>query len=306
MMTRLFQALAVFLLPACLCGQLKISEVSTTIPSWVEVINLGSSPVNMNGYRIRFGGNSGLSFIQGVYTFGATTLAPNQTFVITEDISNTFPTVPNPAFRAYCGSSIVWVTIFATGVNGVVSLNDPSDISLDRMKWGNPLQDFSVYGGTWTGTISPVAGSAPTMYRNSPTDTDGPADWTFTASPTPGAVNPGEANVLSMQILTTPGTGNITLNVTTLAPPVPFGDIFNLFSFIDSVPDGSGPLFGIGADALLQATQGFPFRTNLDANGNFQLSSGPGSLPIGLHVEGVSLLLQGTITRISTVAVVTF
>jgi hypothetical protein len=305
MMTRSFTAIAAYLLPVCLWAQsgLKISEVSTVNPSWIEIINLGSSPVNLNGYKIRWGGNSGISFLQGVYTIPSVVLNPSAVLVITEDFSTAQPAVPAGVFKAYCGGTIPWNVTPGVGVNGCVALNDPLDLGLDRMKWGNPLQDFSIYGSPWSSAIVPTSS---TMFRNSPVDTDAPADWTSTATPTPGAVNPGEANVISFSLTTTPGTGSITATVQTFAPPVPFGDVYNLVSFYDLTPDGSGPLFGIGADALLQATYGPPFHISLDANGNWTLSGGPGTLPLGTHLEGVSLLVQGgAITRIAKVTVVT-
>jgi hypothetical protein len=304
MIKRLFPAIVACLVPACLSGQstLKVNEVSTAATSWIEIINLGASPVNMTGYKIRFGGNSGLSFVQGVYTIGAVTLNTNQVLVITEDPSATVPSVPAGVFKAYCGMSLPWATTPSTGANGVVCLNTPGDVGLDRMKWGNPLQDMSTYGSPWTSTISPTAA---VMLRGSPVDTDGPADWSFSATGSPGAANPGEANVVSMQ-LTTSGGGSITLNVTTLGPPLPSAELYNLVSFQTQTPTGSGPLFGIGADALVQATYGYPFHTNLDVNGNFSISGGPGTLPVGTHLEGISIVLQGgAIARISSVAVIT-
>jgi hypothetical protein len=301
MIKRLFLALCVSLLAAGLPAQLKVNEVSTSAVSWIEVINLGA-PININGYKVRFGGNSGISFIQNVFTCPSMVLGTNQVIVLTEDISTAQPSVPAGVFKAYAGAPFVWATTPTVGANGAVAVNDPSDIGLDRMKWGNPLQDFSVYGSPWTGSIVPTAS---TMFRSAPTDTDTPADWTSTASGTPGAVNPGQANVIDIEFLSTPGMGNLTIDITTVGPPVPFGEIFTLVSLLDSNPDGSGPIFGVGVDVLLQPTLGWPFHTNLDANGNWQLIVPPFGLPLGLHLEAVSLLLQGTITRISTVEIIT-
>jgi hypothetical protein len=301
MIKRSILALSVFALSACLPAQLKVNEVSTASVSWIEVINLGA-PLNINGYKVRYGGNSGISFNQNVFTCPNMVLGTNQVIVLTEDIGLATPTVPAGVFKAYCGAPLPWVTTPAVGANGVVAVNDPSDIGLDRMKWGNPLQDFGVYGSPWTGSIAPTASA---MFRSSPTDTDTPADWTSTASPTPGAVNPGQANVIDIQFLSTPGQGNLTVNIITVGPAVPNGEIYTLVSLIDSNPDGSGPIFGVGIDVLLQPTQGWPFHTNLDGSGNWQLIVPPGGLPLGLHLEAVSLLVQGSITRISTVEVIT-
>jgi Lamin Tail Domain len=311
MTTRSLSALAVFLLPACLWAQagLKVNEVSTDVVDWIEVANLGTSPVNMTGYKIRFGGNSGLMFVQNVYTIPAgVTLNPNQVMVITEDVSAVQPAVPAGVFKAYCGATIPWNTTPAVGTNGCVALNDPADVGIDRVKWGNPLQDFSVYGSPFTGTLAPTAA---TFGRFVPTDSDTPADWVSaaTALATPGLINPGEANVIDLEFSSPSGVGSLTVDVITIGPPVAFGEIFNLISLVDSNPDGSGPLFGVGADALLQAvtpaSPGNPFHTNLDGSGHWQISVPAGSLPPGLHLEGVTVLFQGTITRISTVEVIT-
>jgi len=303
MIKRLFLLLCLGLLPASLSGQavLKVNEVSTANPSWIEIVNLGT-PINVGGYIVRAGGNSGITFLQGSYTIPSMTLGTNQVLVLTEDVSAVLPAVPAGVFKAYCGFSIPWAATPATGANGVVALNDPTDVGLDRMRWGNPLQDFSIYGSPWSSTITATASA---MYRNTPVDTNTPADWVSTGTPTPGVINPGEANVLNLQLVSTPGLGDLTLTVTSIGPAVPFGEIFNLASLINTSPDGSGPIFGVGADVLLQPTMGYPFHTNLDANGVFQLATGPGALPFGLHLEVVSLLLQGSITRISMVKVVT-
>jgi hypothetical protein len=300
--------LGLALVPGSLKAQLKVNEVSTALPSWIEIVNLGPAPVSVAGYKIRFGGNSGLSFVQGVFTIPAgVTLNPNQALVITEDISIAQPVVPVGVFKAYCGSTIVWAATPTVGANGAVALNDPGDVGIDRMKWGNPLQDFSSYGSPFTGSISPAAN---VMYRSAPIDTDTTADWgsSTVAGATPGAINPGEANVIDLEFTTIAG-GGLTVEVFTYGPAVAGGEIFNLISLIDSNPDGSGPLFGVGADALLQATTpvgpGNPFHTNLDGTGHWIISVPSGSLPIGLHIEGVSLLYNGTIARISTVEVTT-
>ena len=312
MTKRSLSVLALYLFPACLWAQagLKVNEVSTTNPAWVEIVNFGATPVNMTGYKVRFGGNSGLTFQQGVYTVPAgVTLNQNQVLVITEDVSAVQPPVPAGVFKAYGGfTGFPWVTTPATGANGCAAINDPADVGLDRMKWGNPQQDFSTYGSPFTGTIAPTAA---VMSRFVATDSDTPSDWTSTttAGASPGLVNPGTANVIDLELTTVVGSGGITIDVLTLGPAVPNGEIFNLFSLINSVPDGSGPLFGIGADAFLQATTplspGNPFHTNLDGAGNYQLVVPAGSLPVGLHVEGISILFQGGVARVSTVEVIT-
>jgi hypothetical protein len=290
-------------------AQLKINEVSTALPSWIEIVNLGATTVNVGGYKIRWGGNSGISFIQGVYTIPAgVMLAPSQALVITEDISTAQPVVPAGVFKAYCGATIVWAATPTVGANGVVALNDPADVGLDRMKWGNPLQDLGTYGSPWTGSIAP---SANVMFRPTPFDTNLPADWSSstTGTATPGVANPGQANVIDIEFVTTPGMGDLQIDIVTYGPAVPGGEIFNLFSLVDSIPDGSGPLFGIGADALLQATTPLdpanPFHTNLDAMGHWGLYAPPGALPAGLHVEAISILYLGGVARVSTVEAIT-
>jgi hypothetical protein len=313
MTKRSLLVLALSLLPACLFGQagLKINEVSTDTIDWIEIVNLDATPVNMAGYKIRWGGNSGPSFVPGVYTIPAgVTLNQNQVLVITEDPSVATPTVPAGVFKAFCGATIVWQTTPTIGTNGVVALNDPFDFGLDRMKWGNPLQDLSVYGSPWTGAIAPGPGGS-CMNRNVPTDSNTPSDWTWTSTPsaTPGAINPGEANVIDIEFATTPGMGDLLISVTTFGPPVPGGEIFNLVSLIDSIPDASGPLFGIGADAFLQATTpldpGNPFHTFLDGAGQLIIYAPPGILPLGLHLEAVSIYYAFGIQRISTVETIT-
>src|SRR4029079_7838612 len=107
MIKRSLPILCLGLLTASLWAQpsLKVNEVSTGNPSWIEIANLGSS-VNVGGYIIRFGGNSGITFLQGSYVLPSMTLGTNQVLVITEDVSAVLPAVPAGVFKAYCGSSI--------------------------------------------------------------------------------------------------------------------------------------------------------------------------------------------------------
>ena len=94
-------------------------------------------------------------------------------------------------------------------------------------------------------------------------------------------------------------------------PALPAGEIFNLVSLQDFAPDGSGPLFGIGFDALFQiATPKSPggiFHTCLDGSGSWTLSLPTGTVPLGLHAEFVSFNL-GVLgpDRLSKVAALDF
>jgi hypothetical protein len=110
--------------------------------------------------------------------------------------------------------------------------------------------------------------------------------------------------------VSTNGLGSLQWDVTTANPPVPNGEIYNFVSLQDFQPDGAGPFFGIGFDALSQVAEPLSptgiFHTLLDGSGNWSIGI-PSGVPMGVHAEFVSVLLGAApIERISPVDSIDF
>lgn len=310
-MIRIRPALAALALSLPLCAQsgLVVNEVATGALDWIEIANLGTSTVNLNGYRLYAAWGTTTLATSNNTLFGAVTLAPGQTLVVTETANLSTPTTPAGVTKVYSGYAIGFGTTGTGTVSGCASLVNPSGVSVDLVSWGSASNASFLFGGTFTGTpYQPTAGN---VGRVGNTDTNASADWFAASTVTPGALNPGQFNPANQILLSIASTaGSFSLNVTTITP-VPFGEIYNLVSLVDLIPDGSGPVFGVGIDAintaLAPADPFNPFHTFLDAAGTYSLAVPPGTIPPGIHVEIVSLLVGGGgIARTSTVQSLTF
>ena len=288
-----------------------VNEAYTGTPDWIEIINLGPCAQNMGGYKVYWGCDSSGSFQSGFVTLpGTLTLAPGQVAVITDSNPPTLPAVPGGVFIIYVGANILWANANGTGGNGVATVVDPSGAGVDTLRWGNPTQTLN-FGSPWSGT-APLLNLG--FIRQGNIDTNSALNWVNQSGSLPltaGAINVGQSPLSSMPLtLSTAGGGQFTFALSTLCPPSPFGEIFNLISLVDTVPDGSGPFFGLATDVLpeaLTAADAFnPFHTYLDANGQYVLAVPSGILPVGLHFECVSLLVAAPfISRVSTLATIT-
>jgi hypothetical protein len=310
-------ALVLSLCTAVSFGQsgLRINEVFTGSPDYIEVANLGPDIVYMGGYTVYWGCHTGAAatFSSGSYTFPAgVVLYPGGLAVLTDSVGNTSPNVPVGVYRAYIGSNILWATMPngtpSTDRNGVATLVAPGGVGIDRVQWGATTTSFGTvaFGAAWSGTFT-MTGA--TGFRLNNADTDGPADWGSSPIPSSGVLTaPGQFPIVGLtHVITSSGGGQATLTITSSNPALPGVEVYNLVSLIDSVPNGSGPVFGVGADviplAIGPAAVGNPFHTFLDGAGVFTLSVDPGFLPPGLRLEGVAITVQGgLITRISTVS----
>ncbi len=304
----LFAALALSI-PLCAQSGLVINEVATGALDWIEVANLGTSTVNLSGYRLYAAWGTSTLATSNNTLFGAVSLAPGQVLVVTETANLSTPTTPAGVTKIYSGFAIGYATTGTGAASGCASLVNPSGVSVDIVSWGLASNASFLFGGTFTGVpYQPTAGN---FGRTGNTDTNASSDWIAASTVTPGALNPGQFNPANQILLSIASSGgSFNLNVTTVTP-VPFGEIYNLVSLVDLVPDGSGPVFGVGIDAIntaLSPADPFnPFHTYLDAAGAYSLSVPPGTIPPGIHVEIVSLLVGGGgIARASTVKSLTF
>jgi hypothetical protein len=298
---------------------LRINEVNTGTTDYIEVANLGPDIVYMQGYQVSWGCNTGAgpTFVSGIYTFPVgVVLYPGRSAILTEVASATLPAVPLGTFRAYIGATIPWATMPlgtpATERNGIACLISPFGVGLDRVQWGTPTTSFDsiAFGAVFTGVVNITLAAA---QRSSNADTDLPADWVSHVTGTPGNLTPagpgvtGETIIIGLTMsLTTSGGGQLTLTTTTQNPAMPGGEIYNLISLQNFVPNGTGPIFGVGTDviqlAVTPASPTNPFHTFVDGAGVFSLNLPAGILPPGLLLEGVALAIAGgTVSRISTV-----
>jgi hypothetical protein len=297
----------VLLLAALSSGQVLINELDTDVPDTLELFNTGLAPVNIGGWRIENGAtNPSLTWITETYVLpGGVTIAAGGFVVITEGSVGVPPGTP-----VYTDpNNIPWPTAGPGSRGGDCVLVNGSNQGVDMIIWNNPAGANNFFGATFNGMYLPASA---TFHRNSNTDTDTSADWT-TGGLSLGQVNPGQVDpTLPLLTLTvsTNGQGSLQWDVVSGNPPSPGVEIFNLVSLEDWTPDGSGPLFGIGFDALHefatpQTTPGV-FHTSLDPGGAWSLSVA-GGIPAGIHAEFVSITVgPGGPDRISSVASVTF
>ncbi len=305
---RLLVAAALLALPVAAQAGLLVNEVATGTVDWIEVVNLGPASVNLSGYRLYAAWGTTTLGTSNSTLFGSVTLNSGQALVVTETSNLATPVTAAGTIKVYSGFAIGYSTTGTGGVSGVATLVNPSNAGVDTVSWGPAANTFA-FGSPFTGT--PFNPTAQNFGRNSNTDTNAASNWVALGTTSPCALNPGQSDPNSQITLTISSTlGSFDLLVTTQTA-VPFGEIYNLVSLVDSVPDGSGPVFGVGIDsinsALSPADPFNPFHTYLDAAGMYALSAPQGSIPAGIHIEMVTLLVgAGGITRISPVRVLTF
>ena len=291
------------------CGQIVINEIYTDVQDAIELLNNGAAPASLAGHRIEYGGlNPNLVWTPGTFNFpSSANMAPGELVVVRE--ATTGPPV------------LAGTTIFTTSINinwattgggqtrgGACILVDGSNQGIDMIRWLG-AQAPNEFGASFSGTYNPNSTS---FSRIDFTDNNNASDWGDEPLAL-GSLSNGQTssiNVLSVALSTT-GVGDLNWSVTTSNPAAPGAEIYNLVSTQDFVPDGSGPLFGVGFDAVLLLAQPAsatnPFHTFLDAQGQWSLTLPPGVVPAGFHAEVVSILLGPSgVDRVSSVDSVTF
>ncbi len=185
--------------PSCLsdcsgvtCAAVIISEVGLGDPDWVELYNVGSQPVGINGWYIEwFGYDQGNNVVSGVLTVPMLTtnpvvLAPGARVVLYDEYNGAGgPPDLTPGVVQF-HDNIWWGS-----APGAVTLFDYSDAPQDFARWGGP--DFDPPTGTgWTD----VPAELPGLNSNSvglsrvPDDVDTNAAGDFCiATQTPGTAN---------------------------------------------------------------------------------------------------------------------
>lgn len=207
-------ALATLCVTTTFAQQIKINEVGTADPTWIEVANLDAVAVDISGWELRIYGDA-IGSPTAFFTFpgtalsGTVILAPEQVIVVGE--SATVPTTPVGVLRF----SLPNVVGHFAGVPTSVGLYDPNGNGIDvtYISNANAMQaPLFVGAGTptaWTGsggpTFSGVPGVAPASatYRHQRGDNDDGSDWTNSGTGTPGVLNPHQtlgANVTNFAI----------------------------------------------------------------------------------------------------------
>lgn len=297
----------VLLLAGAVSGQVVINEVFTGTPDYIEIRNLGVNPVNVAGWTVAsWQGTSTTLSAETAYTFPAGFVIPSQGFVVLQELG----TLNAPGNLGACAVHVVTNYNWTNTRNIVVRITDGAGQGVDYFFRNNsniPGTPFLPPGTSWSGTFSQTGDN---IARNGDADTNTAADWTIAASATPCALNPGQALIPPVDLfVATAGLGDVTLAITTI-PALPGREFFTLVSTVDYTPTGSGPIFGVGLDVLPQfgwpAFPGNPFRSHLGATGHFGASYGPGTVPVGLKIEAVSIVIDGGIITASPVREVQF
>jgi hypothetical protein len=100
--------------------------------------------------------------------------------------------------------------------------------------------------------------------------------------------------------ITTLGQGDVTIQIS--SPGDPNVQEFLLVSTQQPIPVGSGPLFGVGADAfgILFYPTGFPpLHDFLNSAGNQLTAFPPASLPVGFTFDARAVLLTSPLPKAS-------
>lgn len=311
-------AVCTFVLSAALVpaqANLRINEVATGNTDWAEIINLGPDIAYIGGYKVYWGcSTSPTTWTTGSYTAPAgAVLYVGQSLVVTDSPTAVSPVTPAGSYTVYWTSNPPWSTLPAglptANQNGIVTLVNAANVGVDRVQWGavNATNAASIsFGAVWTG--GNVVATNQNLIRINNNDTDAAADWGSTGTATPSAPNAGQSVIIGATMsLTTAGGGELTMTIST-TPPLAGREVFNLLSLVDLSPNGSGPIFGLATDVINEIVTPIspfnPFHTNLDASGQYVFPVPAGILPLGLHLEGCSIVVDGTgvlIQRISPV-----
>ena len=287
-------------------AQVLLNEVDTGNVDAGEIFNTGVAAVNLNGWRSEYGAiDTTLTWITSNFAIGNVTLPAGGRLVIRE---GTGVTVAPGALVLTQTANIPWPTSGPGLRGGDWVLVNAANQGVDMVIWNNPPGANNFFGATFAGSLLP---SGATFFRNSNLDTDTTADWS-NGPTTFGLVNPGQTDPtvpIFTVTATTNGLGSLNWQVTSGNPTLPGAQIQNLISLQDIEPDGSGPLFGVGLDALVELTiPEAPWRVNLNGAGIWSLALPSGVVPAGIHAEFVAFVLdpvQG-VTRISPVTTLDF
>jgi hypothetical protein len=287
-------------------GQVVINEVQTGTPDYIELRNLGQSPVNIGGWVVAtWQTTTTVLSAEGQFTIPAGTTIPAEGFFVLQETGT-----PGTAGTIGACSMRVGINYNWTNTRTIVVALTNAGQGVDyffRNASGVVGTPNLPAGTTWSGTFSSTGDS---IVRTSNSDTNAASDWGIAAAGSPCALNPGQSFIPPVDFfLASQGLGDVVMSITT-NPPRPNREFYTLVSGQILSPLGSGAIFGVGLDVLPQfgwaAFAGNPFHSNLSGTGFFGANYGPGALPLGLTVQAVVIVLDSGDIIPSQVRQVTF
>ncbi|MAG56685.1 MAG: hypothetical protein CMJ83_10380 [Planctomycetes bacterium] len=297
-------------LATALSGQVVINEFNTGTPDWIELRNAGTVAFDVSGYSVEtFASQTGTPVSEGVFVIPVGTIIPaGGTLMLQENGSADAPTP-----TASCGLSVGYNFNWSSTRSVAILLRDAFLGAIDyvyRQGPGGATGTPGISPGTtWTGAFIATGDSCS---RVTDLDNDAASDWTTASPASPCAPNAGQTSGQPVSLsLATNGNGDVSLTITTF-PLRPFAEFFNVISTQDYMPNGSGPLFGVGLDGLVAFSQpllpGSPFHGRLDSLGRYTLSTPPGTVPTGTFIEVVTLVIDPVAIAVvpSSAAEITF
>lgn len=304
-------ALSVLFVSSISAQNVKINEVNTGTPDYIELMNRGTTAVNVGGLIVRtyfITTAGGATTAEPAFTIPTgTIIQPGDRLVLQETGTAGSPGTLG-ACAIFTGINYGWTNARSVEVvllNGAVGVD-----YVYRDVFNGPAAPNLPAGTTWTGVLST---SGDSFFRPGDVDTNSAADWSVTSGGgTACNLNPGQTFSIPPEVflvVSTTGVGDLSLSITS-SPVLPNAEFYGLYSTQNLTPNGIGPLFGIGIDALPQIYQpiapGNPFHSNLSAAGTFNFNLGAGSLPPGFFLEGVVVAISGAALKISNIDETTF
>ena len=302
-----FALLALLAAAATFPAQVVINEFNCATPDFIELRNLSTSAVNVAGWNVAtWQSSSGSLSSEGSYTLPPGTTIPAQGFLILEENG----TAGQPGTLGSCAIRTGFNYNWTNTRTVVIALTDAGGTGVDyvfRNLASIPGTPNLPAGTSWTGSLN-TTGNA--VSRNADLDTNSSSDWTTASSSSACSLNPGQMNIPPVDLsITTAGMGDVQVSIVT-TPAIPNAEFFTLVSAQDLMPNGSGPIFGVALDVIPQlgwpAFAGNPFHSHLDAAGQFSRNFPPTSVPSGLTIEAVSIVLDGATIKPSPVVQITF
>lgn len=177
-------------LSSCRLLTLLITEIGLGNPDWVEILNTGSTTIDLDGWTLEWWGIDGNNQpASGLLTLPAYSLGAGDRVVVYDEY-NGDPSNP-PTVDTTAKTIIFHVNIWWGAAPGAVALSDPLPTPVDFARWGDSTTDPPT-GISWADTPVSLPGSNSDDFTLSrvpdTTDTDAAADF-CRAVASPGAAN---------------------------------------------------------------------------------------------------------------------
>ncbi len=176
-------------LASCIASDLLLTEVGLGYPDFIEITNVGTNPIDLDGWVLEWFGVDGGTSNTGQWTLPAYTLAAGDRVVIQDDYYGNPqdpPTVDTTNHVIVVHENLPWTT-----EPGAVTLWTPNADPVDFVRWTDATYAPPT-GTAWADTPGPVVAMDSTGKSISRVpdlqDTDTAGDWCRT-NETPGAAN---------------------------------------------------------------------------------------------------------------------